>query len=208
VKKFCTIVLLSVFLLVFCGTQPQEKKAETKIKGEDMSYGVLNEPEVQKLIKALPVFKIEMAKKSEEWENIKPDENIGNWLQGFAKTEKDIAELDAKLKSAGMSWSEFYPAFGKTIMAISAVMYDSTMVKMKKEMKTKEGEVAQLEAKLKDPKVSAQEKEMIKASLEMMKSMQQSIAGCESLYVKVPRANRDLVKKYWKELTEVLEIED
>jgi Skp family chaperone for outer membrane proteins len=206
-KKYLTFVLVSVFLVLMCGA-PEGPEPETGEKtGENIGYGILTEAELQKFMKAVPVFKTEVEKLDKEWESLDSPSNMGTWLGQFSKTNQDIAELDTKLTAAGMPWNEFWPAFAKTMTAFIATTLEQSMAEMKDEMKGKESEIAEMEAKLNDPKVSDQEKEMIKASLEMMKAMQTSIEETEALYANVPQANKDLIQKHWDELNKVMEMD-
>ncbi|KPJ70573.1 hypothetical protein AMJ52_09760 [candidate division TA06 bacterium DG_78] len=204
-KKCLTLVLVSIFLVLMCGAPEGPEPAEKA--GENIGYGTLTEGELQKLMKAMPVFKTEVEKLDKEWEALDSPSNMGTWLGQFSKANQDIAELDAKLTAAGMSWNEFWPAFAKTMTAYIATTLEQSMAEMKEEMKGKEGEVAEMEAKLNDPNVTDQEKQMIKASLEMMKTMQKSIEETEALYANVPKANKDLIQKHWDELNKLMEVE-
>ncbi len=205
-KKYLALALFSVLLIVLCGAPPEgEKKEET---AEEISYQPLSAAELQKFVTAFPVFKTEIEKKSEGWEKLESAKNFGAWLGQFSRANEQIAGLDKKLKDAGMAWEEFWPAFAKTMMTFSAVMYDSGMAEMRKSLEEQEGEIAEMEAKLKDPKITAQEKEMITASLEMIESMKQSLAEAENVFAKVPDANKELVKNHLKKLTTILEVED
>ncbi len=207
-KRYITIFYLAVFLVVLCGKPREEAKKETSLAGKDIAFGVLTENEIQRFLKAAPVFKTETEKKQTEWEALDAPEHLGSWLGQFSMLNKDIAQLDAKLTAAGMPWNDFWPALAKTMTAFAAVMYDSSMGIMKREMGDNNKEIAKMEAKLKDPKIAAQEKEMIKASLQMMKSMQGMLAKTDTIYVKVPQNNKDLVKKYMADLVSMFEQED
>lgn len=213
-KNILALFLVSCFLIISCGAPPEETKTEAEAKGEaektqeDIAYEKLSEGEIQKFIKAFPIFKTEVEKQEEELEEIESDEDLGSWIQQFSQANNSIAGLDAKLAAAGMPWNDFWPAFAKTITAVAAVMFDSAMVEVKEEMEGQKGEIAELEAKLKDPNVSAQEKEMIKTSLEMMKSVQKTLEESAKTYENVPQINKDLVKKHWKQLVVIFEIEE
>jgi 2C-methyl-D-erythritol 2,4-cyclodiphosphate synthase len=210
-KRFLSILGLAGLFLVFCGA-PQGPGTETKgptVQAEEaIAYGILTDAEIQHFLKAVPVFRAETEKKQAEWEALDSPEHLGSWLGQFSKMNKDIADLDAKLTAAGMPWKDFWPAMAKTMTAFVAVMYDSTMAAMKKEAASKEGDIAKMQAKLNDPKVSAQEKEMIKASLEMIKSMQGMVNQAETLYARVPQVNKDMIKKYQADLIKVFEMND
>lgn len=198
-----------VFLSVFCGAPPETGTPDVGTgESEEVAYETLGEMELQKFIKTFPAFKAEVEKKGEKWDQMSEGENMMSWLQNYSEANKDIAELDAKLRASGMSWKEFWPAMMKTAIAMSAVMMDSMRTVMKKEMGEKSGEIAKLEAKLKDPKVSEQEKTMIKASLEMMKGMEQALAAQDTVFAKVPQVNKDVVRKHWGELAKIFDIEE
>lgn len=208
-KKIMGFVLVSLFFVTFCGA-PEEAKTETMSEktGKEIGYQTLTEKELENFIKVFPVFKTEIEKHEEEWEEIEAGEDFGSWIQQFSQANKAIAGLDAKLSAAGMPWEDFWPAFAKTTTAIVATMFDSAMVEMKAGMKEQEGEIAELEAKLEDPNVSEQEKEMIETSLEMMKNVQKSFEESKKMYEDVPQVNKDLVKKYWTQLTQIFEMEE
>lgn len=208
-KKVLVLTCLGVFLMVFCGAPPETGTSDVGTeKSEDVAYTTLSEVELQKFIKTFPVFKAEVEKKGEKWDRMSEDENMMSWLQKYSEANKDIAELDAKLRASGMSWKEFWPAMMKTAIAMSAVMMDSMRTVMKKEMSDKGGEIAKLEARLKDPKVSEQEKTMIKASLEMMKGMEEALAAQDTVFARVPQVNKDAVKKHWNALAKLFNIEE
>jgi protein subunit release factor A len=204
-KKYLTLVLISVFLVLMCGA-PEGPEPGEKI-GENIGYGTLAEGELQKFMKAMPVFKVEVEKLDKEWEALDSPSNMGAWLGQFSKANQDIAELDAKLTAAGMPWNEFWPAFSKTMTAFIATTLEQSMTEMKEEIKAKEAEIAEMEAKLQDPNVPDQEKESIKVTLEMMKTMQTSIEETDALYANVPQANKDLIQKHWDELNKLMEMD-
>lgn len=194
-KKLLALVLLSVFLIVYCGAPEEGAKPEIKPaekKGAEIAYEKLTETELQKFMKAFPVAKDEVEKSGKEFKG--ETENWEGWIGQFANLNKEIATLDVKLKAVGMSWDEFYSAFAKTWMAAVAFQLHEEMGEMEEGLK-------EIEAKLKDPKVSTQEKEMMKAAKQAMTQVKQ-------IYDKVPQVNRDLVKKHWKELAKIMEIED
>jgi hypothetical protein len=93
-KKYLPLLLLSVFLVVLCGA-PEGPAPEEKTK-ENIGYGALTEGELQRFIKAVPVFKTEVEKKEEDWEALESPANVGMWLGQFSTLNKDIAGLDAK----------------------------------------------------------------------------------------------------------------
>lgn len=205
-RKIMGLMLTSLVFFIFCGA-PEEAKTETKA-GQELAYQTLSEGELQNFIKAFPVFKTEVEKHEEKWAEIETGEDFGSWMQQFAQSNKVIEGLDAKLSAAGMPWVDFWPAFAKTTMTVVAIMFDSVMVEMKAGMEEQKGEIAELEAKLKDPNVSQQEKEMIETSLEMMKKVQESFEESKEMYEGVPQVNKDLVKKHWKQLTAIFEMEE
>jgi hypothetical protein len=205
-RRWLTLFTVALLFALTCGAPPEETEKTTSEKsGHEVAFESLTETELQKFIKVFPVFKAEAEKMERDWE---PSEDVGSWLQAFSERHKDIAELDAKLTAAGMSWNDFWPAYAKTTTAVAAVMFDSAMVEFKKEIEGQEGEAAELEAKLKDPNVSAQEKEMIRNALEMMKSAQQAVTESGEMYEAVPQTNKNLVKKYMNQLVEIFEIEE
>jgi hypothetical protein len=200
-RKIFFAITTCVLLVVFCGA-PQAPTETTQRPGENIAYGTLTEPELQKFIKALPVFVEEMEK---EFDAGDTPRDFMAAMATLSTLDKEVAGLDSKLKTAGMAWAEFWPAFAKTMTAVGAVMFDSAMTEMKKEMSGSEGEIAKLEAKLKDPKVSEAEKQMIKISLEMMKSVTAMVAQADSVFKNIPQVNKNLVKKYQTDLTDLFD---
>jgi len=197
-KKYLLFGFLFFLIIIVCGAPPESEKVEHKAEGA--YYQLLSAAELQKFLKAFPVFKAEAEQASMEWERLDSPKHFGQWLEQLSIAAKDIADVDTKLKAAGMPWDEFWPAFGKTMVAFSAVMYDSAMVDMKKELDEEDEEIAELEAKLKDPNTSAQEKDIIVASLDMRRRMKQRLKEAKDVYTKVPQANKELVKKHWQDL--------
>ncbi len=197
-KRYLLIGFILVLFIVSCGAPPEEAKTEVKsleTKGAaDIAYQTLTESELQRFLKAFPIAKTEMERLGDKFEG---SEDISDWegfLLQFSTMNKEITGLDAKLKVAGMPWEEFWPAFAKTWMASVAVMLNEEMGEMEEGMK-------ELEARLKNPKVSAAEKEM-------MEGAKKAMGTFKELYDKVPQANKDLVKKHWAELSKIMEIED
>ncbi len=203
-KEYLLLGLASLFVVSLSGEAAESEAVEQA--AEDAYYELLGEEEFLRFIQVFPVFQAEAEKLSMEWEEADSPQHVGTWLEQVSKTSKDIAGLDTKLKDAGMPWDEFWPAFGKTMLAFTAVMYDSSMLGMENEMREHEEEIAELQAKLNDPNISAEEQEMIRSSLEMMKTMSQSMKQAEDLYVEVPQPNKDIIKEYWEELVVILEI--
>lgn len=200
-ERYAHTVLLLVFVLVFCGAPPESEAPQTPAK--DVQFQLLTAGELQKFITAFPIFRAELEKKGEAWEKLGEGQSFTDWLQRYTESSKDIAELDAKLKAAGTSWDEFVPAMAKTTVAMIAVMMDSMRMTMKGEMEETEASMAELEARLKDPSVSEQEKSMIKAQLEMVKGMQESMEVQDTAYAKVPQQNKELIKQHWDALTDM-----
>lgn len=209
-KKYMPLLLVTVFLVVLCGAPegPTTETPTTKKPGEDIAFGTLTEVELQKFIKAAPVFKTEVEKEEKEWEAFEPSDNVGSWLGQFSKLNQDITGLDTKLRGAGMPWDEFWPAFAKTMTAVIAITLDKSMSGMKEKMEGNKEKMAEMEAKLEDPNVPDAEKEMIEASLGMMKKIEESMAEVQNLYAKVPQVNKDIVQKHWNELAVIMELEE
>ena len=187
-----------VLIIIVCGAPQESEKVEQKAEGA--YYQLLSAAELQKFLKAFPIFKAEAERTSMEWEKLDSPKHFGQWLEKISIAAKDIADIDTKLKDAGMPWDEFWPAYGKTIVAFNAVMYDSAMVDMKKELEEEDDEIAELEAKLKNPNTSAQEKDIIVASLDMRRRMKERLKEAEDVYTKVPQSNKTLVKKHVQDL--------
>ncbi len=182
-KKVLILSMLLTLMLLFCGAPQEGPKAETQepeTKDEaNVYYGTLGESELQNLIKAIPVFNAEVEKIDMELESAEGPQEFAAMLGQYSTLNKRLPGLDAKLRSVGMSWEEFWPALGKTYMAAGAVMMDSLMIAMKTEMK-------------------GVQEDMLK---EMMKSMEEA----NEVYKQVPQGNKDLVKKYMRELSAVME---
>jgi hypothetical protein len=200
-RRFASITLLMLCIFLFCGAPPESEAS--KAPAEDVQFELLSAAELQKFMNAFPVFRAEIEKKGEKWEKLGEGAAFTDWLHKYTQSNKDIAELDAKLKAAGTSWDEFVPAMAKTTVAMIAVMMDSMRTSMKDEMEEATEGMAELEAKLKDPSVSEQEKAMIKAQLEMVKGMQESMEAQDTTYAKVPQQNKELIKKHWAELMDI-----
>lgn len=182
-KKVMMVMTLCALIVVFCGApeeKPKMEKAEEKPEME-FYYGTLGEGELQRFIKAMPAFKDAAEDLNEELESLESAEAFKAMAGQYSMLHKQMPELDAKLRAAGMPWEEFWPALGKTYMALAAVFMDSMMTEMKDQMKGQEGE-------------------MVK---EMMKGMEEASV----VYKEVPQGNKDLVKKHMKELQTVLEME-
>jgi hypothetical protein len=178
-KKVSMMAMLYVLVLVFCGA-PQEGPAVEAVKPTktDIWYAPLAEAELQKLIKTMPVFLAEVEKLDEE---VHAYEDVMSGLRAHATLDKRLPGLDAKLRAAGMAWNEFWPAYSKTALAIAAVMTDSAVVAMQEQMK---GQPPQ-----------------------MLEQAMSSMEEARTIYKDVPQANKDLVKKYVKDIVSVFEME-
>ena len=182
-KKFMNLSMLFVLLLLFCGAPEESPKveAEKPVAEVELYYGTLTEAELQRLIKAMPAFKEAAAEIDKEMESLEGPDAFKSMMGQYATLNKQIPELDAKLRAAGMSWEEFWPALGKTYMALAAVFMDSMMVQMMEQMK-------------------GQSEEAVKG---VMEGMEES----HKVYDAVPQVNKDLVKKYMADLQRVFEME-
>ena len=182
-KKILIVTMLCALILVFCGAPEEKPKAEKP--GEksqaEFYYAALTDAEIQRFIKAMPAFKAVVEAHDEELESFEGPDAAKAMLGEYSMLNKRIPELDAKLRAAGMPWEDFWPAFGKTMMATAAALMDSMMLQMKEQMK-------------------GQSPDMIS---EMMKGMEEANAA----YKDVPQANRDLVKKHMSALIEVFEMD-
>lgn len=202
-RRSLSVVLLLILCLMFCGAPPETEAP--KESTEDVQFQLLSAGELQKFVMAFPIFKAELEKKGEKWDRLGEGETFADWVQRYSTANKDIAELDAKLKATGMSWEEFAPAMAKTTAAVGAVMMDSLMSTMKSQMQEAKQEMAELEAKLKDPAVPEQEKSMIRAQMEMMKGMQEAMETQDTVFAKVPAQNKELVRKHWDKIVNIFE---
>jgi len=182
-KKAMTVLMLFALLIVFCGAPeetPKAEKAEEKPE-TDYFYATLGEAELQKFIKAMPAFKTAAKELDEKLGSTEGPDAFKAMVGQYSMLNKQMPELDAKLKAAGMSWEEFWPALGKTYMSLAAVFMDSVMTEMKKEMKGQPDE--------------------------MVKGMMENMEAANAVYKDVPQVNRDLVRKYMKQLEEVFEMD-
>ncbi|UCD19197.1 MAG: hypothetical protein JSU64_07200 [candidate division WOR-3 bacterium] len=184
-RKCMGLLGLCILLAVFCGAPEEGPKAETEKPAEktgaDVYYATLGESELQRFIKAVPVFKAAVEKIESEFESTEGPQDFASMLGQYSILNERVPELEANLKAAGMAWEEFWPAMGKTYMAIGAVVMDSVMTSMKTQME-------------------GTQPEMVK---EMVKGMEEA----SEIYKEVPQVNRDLVRKYWAQLASVLEFE-
>jgi hypothetical protein len=182
-KKVLMVATLCVLMAVFCGAPEETPKAETPAEKPqaDFYYASLSEAELQKFIKVMPTFKEAAVEINKELESLEGPEAFKAMAGQYSMLHKQMPELDSKLKAAGMSWEEFWPALGKTYMAVAAVFMDSMMVEMKEQMKGQQDDV--------------------------VKEMMQGIEQASVAYKDVPQINKDLVKKYMKELQVVLEMD-
>jgi hypothetical protein len=182
-KKVLILSMLLTLMVLFCGAPEEPPKVEaekTEAKDEaDIYYGILGESELQNLLKAIPVFNAEVEKLDMELESAEGPQELAAVLGQYSTLNRRLPELDAKLRNVGMSWEEFWPALGKTYMAVGAVMMDSLMIAMKTEMK-------------------GVQEDMLK---EMMKGMEEA----SEVYKQVPQGNKVLVKKYMKEISAVMD---
>lgn len=192
--------LIFVLFFTLCGA-PQPPATGGQPGRIDVAYGLLGENELQRLLRALPTFIEVIEKEGRDFDFKEDPGNLLSAYQSIALLNKEIAELDARLRTAGMGWNEFWPAYGKTMFAYTAILFDS----LKGEMKKNEAEMKNMESRLKDPKVSEMEKNILKQSLEAMKAMTKMWSDLDTIYAKVPQANKDLVKRYFKELTNILD---
>ncbi len=203
-KRVFFIPVFFVLFFVFCGA-PQGPGQGGAQAGVNVAYSSLTESEIQRFIKVLPTF-IDIVEK--EGKDIQLDAEPGDIMsafQGMSLLEKQISALDSKLRAAGMGWNEFWPAYAKTMLAYSAILMDSLKVEARQEMTENETEIKKMEARLNDPKVSEAEKQMLKTSIDAMKSMTQVFAQFDTIYAKVPQVNKDLVKKYLTTINNIID---
>jgi len=189
--------------LIFCGG-PQGPVPGGAQQGPNIAFGTLTEGEIQRFLKVLPTF-IEIVEK--EGKDLQLDARPGDIMsafQGMSVLDRQIAALDSRLKAAGMGWNEFWPAYAKTMMAYSALLLDSLKVEMQKGMAENQAQIKQMEELLKDPKIPEAQKNAIKASLEAYKQSTQTLNQMDTIYAKVPQANKDLVRRYFKTINDIL----
>lgn len=203
------LLLAMVLFLTLCGQKQEALKIDAeKVASREVAVQVLTENEITRFIKVFPVFKTEVEKKGVKWQGFNPGEDVLSRTGSYIKASKDFAEIDAKMRAAGMSLTEFYPAMVKTVMVFSAVLWDSMMVGAKQEFEKQKQEMAKLEAKLKDPKTSEAEKTMLKMALEAAKMAGKGMDVMASVYATIPKANKDLIKKYFNELKRIFEVKE
>lgn len=200
-KRLLVVAVLVLFLIVFCGAPPEGQGPETTPftgSAEEVAYQKLTEAEVLTFIKVAPIVRAEIKKSGKKFEGGDSPAGIGEALGQVYTWNKEIAGLDAKLKVAGTTWEKFWPSFAKTWMAMIAVLVSDQISEIEKGL-------ADIDDKLKDPKISEMEKDMMKG---MKDGMQEGFKELKKINEKVPQANKDLVKKHWDTLTEIMEIED
>ncbi|UCF70084.1 MAG: hypothetical protein JSW49_07740 [candidate division WOR-3 bacterium] len=184
-RKWLGLLGLCVLLAVFCGAPEEGPGVKTEKPSEktgaEMYYATLGESELQRFIKAVPVFKAAVEKIESEFESTEGPQEFASMLGQYSVLNKRVPELEANLKAAGMVWEEFWPAMGKTYMAIGAVVMDSMITSMKTQMQGAQPEMVE----------------------QVMKGMEEA----SEIYEEVPQVNRDLVRKYWAELASVLEFQ-
>jgi len=193
-----------IFLFfIFCGA-PQGPAVGGPQTGVDVAYGILTENEIQRFLRVFPTF-VEIVEREGKEINLETQPgDIVSAFRGMSILNKEIVQLDSKLRAAGMGWNEFWPAYGKTMFAYTAILLDSLKVEAKKEMVKNEAEIKKMEALLNDPKIPESQKSAIKASLEAMKSATQTFNQFDTIYARVPQSNKELVKKYLKEINEIV----
>jgi hypothetical protein len=182
-KKVMMVIALCALVMVFCGAPEETPKVEQAAEKPqtDFYYSALSEGELLSFIKAMPAFKAAAKELNEELGSLEGPDAFKAMVGQYSTLSKQFPELDAKLKAAGMPWEKFWPALGKTYMAIAAVFMDSMMTEMKAQMK-------------------GQPDSMVTA---MMKNVEEANA----VYKDVPQVSKDLVKKHMKELEAVLEMD-
>ena len=191
-------VTMAVFLLISCG-KPKDADVETNVPtateaDNSILYQPFSEADLALFIKVAPVVKEEIKKADKEMEVFGEAKDIGSAIGRYATINKDIATLDAKLKVYGTNWQQFWPTFGRVTMAVVAVTLDDQMEELKKGFK-------EIEAQLNNPQIPKAQKEMLLASKNAMTQLQ-------AVYDQVPAGNKDLVRKNWDKLAEILEIND
>ncbi len=190
----CAAVLM---MLVSCG-KPKESEVESKVPtsaGDDnIMYEPFSEADLALFIKVAPVVKEELKKADKELEGFGDAEDIGSALGRFATINKDIVTLDAKLKAHGTSWQQFWPTFGRVVMTVIAVSMDDQMEELKAGFK-------EIDAQLKNPNIPKAQKEMLEASKNAMMQVQ-------AIYDRVPTGNKELVRKNWDKVANIMEIGD
>lgn len=206
-KKIILPILIVLF--VFCGQKPKAPVIDVdKITSKDVVYEPLTEAELVNFIKVFPVYRAEMEKRGVAWQKMSPADDPFNRTRSVIAVSKDLAEVDRSLKAVGMGLAEFYPVLMKTTLVFAAVMFDTAMTQARSEMEKSKGEIAKLEAQLKDPKIPEAQKAMIKAALEATKAITEGAASMGSLYESIPKENKDLVKKYFDQLKSIFDAKD
>lgn len=188
-KRLFAIAVLCVLFLSVCGA-PEEAADVTPAEpetAEEIAFAPLSEMEIQKFLKTYPMVKEEVEKAGKKFEAESEATDVMSALGQMGKMNMEIAGLDAKLKAAGMSWEDFYAAMAKVWMATGA----SVMVEQKEEFtKAKE--------ELNDPNIP-------EAQREMMEGMLEGLEEQFKVFDKVPQQNIDLVKKYWKDIENIMD---
>lgn len=201
--KKLLVFFLFIMLLIFCGS-PQGPTPGPAQQGPNIAFGTLTEGEIQRFIKALPTF-IEVVEKEgrETYFDVGPKDVLSAFQQ-MSILNREIATLDARMRAAGMGWTEFWPAYAKTMIAYTAIIYDSIKVELQKSKAKTQAELKQMEDLLKNPNLSESQKNAIKASMEAYQKSDQIFNQLDTIYAKVPQINKDIVKKYINTITEIL----
>ncbi|UCC12150.1 MAG: hypothetical protein JSW02_01045 [candidate division WOR-3 bacterium] len=188
-KRLFAIAVLCMLCLSMCGA-PEEAADVTPAEpetAEEIAFAPLSEMEIQKFLKTYPMVKEEVDKAGKKFETEGEATDVMSALGQMGKMNVEIAGLDAKLKAAGTSWEEFFASMAKVWMAVGA----SAMVEQK-------GELEKAKEEMNDPNIP-------EAQREMMKGMLEGLEEQFKVFDKVPQQNIDLVKKYWKDIENVMD---
>ncbi|MEO0160796.1 MAG: hypothetical protein ABIL39_05765 [candidate division WOR-3 bacterium] len=190
-------------LLVYCGG-PQKPTPSSVQSKPEIALEILTENEIQRFLKVLPTF-VEIVNKEgkESLLNVSPDDAFTT-LQEVGTLNRQMAALEAKLREAGMGWNEFWPTYAKTMLAYAAIIYDSMKAELQKSETEIKTQIAEIERMLKDPNVPEAQKEIFRQSLEAYKKNKEIHAEVDTFYAKVPTANKQIVRKYFLTLTNIL----
>ena len=203
------IIAIFIGILLFAGChQGKESKKNPKASSEyDVAFEVLQENELQKLIKVFPTVQSDFEKKSYEGMNSQMQGKaprissnfVHEALEPFKDLNEEIPDLESKLKDLGMPWKEFWPAFAKTKITALLLFVQSQMGfadEKGKELdkRTIEEQKIEIEEVLNDPKADISMKEMMAGEKQALELME-----------KIPKNNIALIKKYGAQLGPIME---
>jgi len=205
-KRILALVII-ILLFTSCPEAKESVKKSNMLAEYEVAFEILQESELQNLLKVFPTVQSDFEKKSYEREQ-SPMQNeeskvAQNLVQGilspYKNLNQEIPDLETKLKDLGMPWKEFWPAFAKTQIVTLLLFTGSEMGLLDEEgnvwdRRTIEERKEDIEERLNDPKTDFTLKEMLKSEKQLWE-----------LIDKVPNANIMLAKKYREQLVPIMQ---